>query len=258
MNHKNAVNACKRSKIAYMDPKRIKTIFKQSKFYDGAKTTKHDAQAFLYKADNKVYVTYRGTMDLMDTRDILDIRHQKFMHSIVHKGFYSQFFSIEEQITQDIKDISESYLVNELVFSGHSLGGSCALIASPFYKHLFKDRFRISTFTFGTVTVGNSDFVKMFDMHVDDYLRIENKNDIIPMIPVHNSFHHVTKGIVIDDQGCITKTSATKPRDYQKILKYILEKKDWDEIVKDHSCDVYKKNLLLSAKKSAAFWDDIL
>ena len=130
-----ALKSCKHSRIAYYDNKTIHRIYKNSIFYDGCSKGKHDAQGFLYYDANKIHVTFRGTMDPMDAKDIIDIRHEKmFSPSIrVHKGFHNQFFAIEEEITQDIRSIASSYKVDEIIFAGHSLGGAIALLASPYY-----------------------------------------------------------------------------------------------------------------------------
>jgi hypothetical protein len=251
---KDAILSCKRSKDAYLDHKAITKHYKHAKFYEGRK---HDAQGFLFYDKQRIYVTYRGTMDLMDTKDIIDIRHQSiFSHNIkVHKGFHSQFFAIEEDITSDIKDIIKSYPVKELVFAGHSMGGSCAVISSPYYATLLKNKYSIKTFTFGTVSIGNKDFVKWFTDNVNEHYRIENKNDLIPYIPVHQSFCHIPNGIIIDDNGNITQRSETLTLSYKDLLFTLInEKENITKFHIDHSCDKYQSNLMLSWKKNPSFW----
>ena len=252
----DVLRACKRSKAAYADGPTIKKQYKHSIFYDGCSKQQHDAQGFLYRDRNKIYVTFRGTMDVMDTRDVIDIRHEKLFspHIKVHKGFHSQFFSIEEDITRDIKDIASSYKIEEIVFAGHSLGGSCALISSPYYAELFKNKYTIKTYTFGTVSVGNQNFVQWFQNNVSEHYRVENEEDVVPHIPVHNTFMHVPNGIILNHQGNIKRESQTCSSSYFTVLSKVLEKATWDQLYSDHSCEAYENNLLSSRKHHRDFW----
>lgn len=243
------IRSCRRSKLAYTDNINIRNLFKNSKFYNG---NKHDAQAFLHYSNNKIYTTFRGTMGINDWKDVIDIRHEKmFANNIkVHKGLHSQFFSIEEQITDDINAINKSYQVDELVFEGHSSAGSLALLASPFYDIMFNKntfnnkKFKIKTFTFGSVSAGNYDFVKLFMNHVDEYYRIENYKDIVPRIPIHESFYHIPNPIILYDDGHISKKNELEFMNYKDILFIILKEGDVAQLKLDHSCDVYQKNIL--------------
>jgi hypothetical protein len=192
-------------------------------------------------------------MDLMDTKDVIDIRHQTLSspQCKVHKGFHSQFFSIENFITQDIKDIITSYKIDEISFSGHSLGGALAIIASPFYGEMVKkqmklDNIRISTYSFGTVSVGNLHFLKWFLENVTDHYRIENKKDIIPFVPVHPTFVHLPNRYVFKDNG-IVETSVSSQVQSSQLLRFLINKDLWtnglNSIFKDHACESYVSNI---------------
>jgi len=254
------LQTCKRSKIAYHDSSFIKRVYKGSIFYDGCHKQKNDAQGFLQFDKNKIYVTYRGTMNFMDTKDVIDIRHEKFIspNIKVHKGFHSQFFSIEEDITRDIKDIVTSYKVDEIIFGGHSLAGSIALISSPYYGHLFNKKYKISTYTFGSVSVGNKEFINWFLKYVDSHYRIEHKDDIVPMIPIHKTFQHVPNGITICNNGSVKYHCDTSSMSYTKLLsKLLVNKPTWEQLFNDHSCDTYHKTLMVSHKLHNDFWNMI-
>lgn len=249
--------SCKKSKIAYGDSSLIKKVYRNSIFYDGCQKNKHhDAQGFLYQDKNRLYITFRGTMDFMDTKDVIDIRHENLFspHIKVHKGFHSQFFSIEEDITRDIKDISASYKIDELVFTGHSLGGSIALISSPYYAEQFKNKFKIKTYTFGTVSVGNKEFVDWFKQNVDEYYRIENEDDLVPHIPIHSTFHHIPNAIIVSKSGKLKFDGDSKSPGYTHILSKLMAKPTWEQIYDDHSCESYISNLMLSKRINRNFW----
>ena len=256
---RDILHNCKRSHIAYFQPSKIAKVFKDSKFYNGCK---HDAQGYLYYKQNAIYIAFRGTMDLMDTRDIIDIRHQSLSSPFVkvHKGFHSQFFSIEQQITKDIADILQSYKVNQIVFTGHSLGGALAFIAAPFYAELLKKQKKKKDITFnavsfGSVSVGNVQFLKWFLDNVDSHYRIENIKDIIPFVPVHPSFVHLPNRILLDSNGIVSTSNNDTQVYSSKLLQAICDQSTWSNgissVFKDHACESYIDNLRAALKSSS-------
>lgn len=242
------VHSCMRSKIAYMDHSKISSIFRKPRFYDGS-LNKRDAQGYLIYNNRRIYVTYRGTCTPYDMIDNMDIRRKRiFGNIIVHQGYYEQFMSIEEDITNDIREISEEYPVSELIFAGHSLGSHNATICSAYYGDLFKNRYKITCHTFGSTPVGNSDFVNWFTSNVDENVRVETEEDIVPYIPIHSDFHHVPNGIKINQSGKILYEYQIKPYSYIEILQRIIEKDGWQKINNDHSCENYINSLFAISK----------
>lgn len=262
--------SCMRSKLAYLSPSELRASMKTKKtwdctsakcnpllkrdvdnmfdtivhdpiFYDGLQTSKKkDAQGFTIWNDKTIYVSYRGTCDIMDVFDNIDIRPTRIYKNIkVHKGFFDQFSSIEEAITRDIKRISKEYPIERIVFTGHSLGGSLSSIASPYYGQMFKDRFKIVAHTLGTAPCGNIDFINWFSSNVDENVRLEAEGDIVPYIPVHDNFYHVPNGILMKRDGTIVEQYDIKPYSYIKILSMLMRKEGWEQINADHSCENY-------------------
>ena len=138
-------------------------------FYDGNhnEENKRDSQGYLLWKNNTIYVSFRGTYNFNDIYDVINIRPKKFIkNAYVHTGFAEQFMSIEHKITNDIKSISKSFPIERLVFTGHSMGGSIAAIASAYYGTLF-DNLYITGQLFGTPLTGNTEFVKWFTNSVD-------------------------------------------------------------------------------------------
>lgn len=246
MNLKNLISSCRRSKAAYDEHHTVNRLHGHIKTYDGTYKKKRDAQGFLYYPGKKtIYVTYRGTVNMSDIFDNIDIRHQSFFDSQikVHKGFYEQFFSIEEDITKDIKDIVGSKDISHIVFSGHSLGGALAILSSPYYGKMFNRQYNIITHTFGTVPVGNGPFVNWFINYVDHNVRVENENDIVPTIPIHDKFYHVPNGILLKADGTFETDYETKLYSYIDLLRMVMHKETWENINNEHSCDLYISNL---------------
>jgi predicted lipase len=223
---------------------RIDKIQHKPLFYDGSSNSTRDAQGYIIWDDKRLFVTYRGTCCTKDILDNIDIRRKKiFKNIIVHQGYYEQFMSIEEDITRDIKLISDNFNIQELVFGGHSLASAISNISSPYYGQMFKNRFKITSHTCGGAAVGNIDFINWFCSNVDENIRIETEGDIVPYIPFHNDFYHVPNGIKISKTGEMQTQYEIKPYSYLKLLSILLNKQKWHEIYEDHSCENYISSL---------------
>jgi hypothetical protein len=79
------------------------------------------------------------------------------------------------------------------------MGGAIATIAAPYYSTVFNGKKHISCYTFGTTMVGNDNFVDWFTKNVNSNYRIQAESDIIPLIPIHESYTHVPNNITISE-----------------------------------------------------------
>jgi hypothetical protein len=205
----------------------LQTVYDKPIFYDGNSNIekKRDSQGYAIWKDNTVYFSFRGTRDITDITDVIDIRSKDLGNNIiVHTGFYEQFMAIENQITQDTINLINSYPIERLIFAGHSMGGSIATIASLFYARKFNDK-HITCHTFGSPRTGNKTFADSFIELVDESRRVEVEEDIIPMLPINKRFIHVPNRILI--RGDSNMDLFTK-------IKYVAE---------NHSCENYIEKL---------------
>ena len=129
---------------------------------------------------------------------------------LVQEGYLDAFKAVEKETFNLIKDEiqrikSEGNEINLLYFSGHSLGGAMAEIATHYlltrknhhlesYPYL-KEIERISLITFGAPKIGNSEFVKRMyeDISVSDNIRVVYGIDEVPFFPpeiLNYSFRH--------------------------------------------------------------------
>ncbi len=217
------VFSCLRSRISYESQDKIKLIFKDKKstimphkidpilntiidepiFYDGNNNNikKRDSQGYAIWKENTIYFSFRGTSEVKDITDVVDIRSKNLGNNIiVHTGFYEQFMAIENQITQDCTNLLNSYPIERIIFAGHSMGGSIATIASLFYARKFNDK-HVTCHTFGTPKTGNIGFVEAFKEYVDESKRVEVEEDIIPTLPINKIFLHVPDRILIKSKN---------------------------------------------------------
>lgn len=166
--------AAVRSKMSYLEPSEIPF---ETEFI----SSPEDAQVYVWKIDDTIYVTFRGTSSIKDVIKDLNIKRTRICGKIkVHKGFYTQFKSVQIKLTKLLMKMTTD--VKRIVFSGHSLGGALAQIAAAYYGDVFEELF-IACYTFGSPRVGNSHFVEWFTKSVDDHVRIAHDRDPIPMIP---------------------------------------------------------------------------
>jgi hypothetical protein len=236
--------SCKKCRIAYEDPNIIKSKYSNVRIYN--------RKAFLTYNKN-LYLTFCGTKDVQDIIDNIDIRHRTIIHDNikVHKGFHDQFFSIEDQITEDIKTILSDNNIKDIIISGHSAGGMNAQIAAPYYGELLKRN--VTCITYGTVTCGNKGFIDWFTKNIKKNYRFETEGDILPYIPVYSNFHHVPNGIRLLKNGLIETEYDIKPYSYLELLQIILDKEKLINIYDDHSCDNYYNHLINLDKNNSIF-----
>lgn len=262
-----------RSKISYQDPKSITDVFTlkselcslntcnpqiQSKVssivesiiappihYDGHNNEKNkrDAQGFVIWKNNTIYVTFRGTSDACDLLDVLDIRPKKLMNDIyVHTGFAQQFMSLESKLTVDIKDIIASHPIERIVFAGHSMGGAIAIIAAAYYGNLFATT-HITCHTFGCPSVGNDAFVKWYAHNVDESIRLEIEEDLIPLISI-NDFKHIPGGVRLKRGGQVESDYHVRYMSYGDIARALIDNGNVMDFFDHHTCDQHINRLL--------------
>lgn len=155
-----------------------------------------------------IIVSLRGTRSLFDTITDTKIEMSPYVggrfslpfcgpQCKVHLGFYLMFESTLARIDRILStelDFEENY---EVIFMGHSMGGSVALLLALHYYDLGWDQ--ITVVTMGQPLTGNRHFTRWVDMVMgsanklihDSYsrkfLRIIHKNDIVPTIPKSTS-----------------------------------------------------------------------
>lgn len=194
-----------------------------------------DTQLYiLKKEEDTLYVVFRGTSSIKDVLVDLKISRVRMRKNIkVHSGFYNQFKSVELEIT---KRLIKEENIKKIFFTGHSLGGALAQIAAAYYSDIF-DFAHVVCHTFGSPRVGNRYFVEWFSQNVDEYVRVINKKDPVPMIPSFHYWNHTPNCMVLYGDGKIKKDQKDIPW-YKRIYKLVSNSN-----VHEHDCDEYIKRL---------------
>ena len=111
----------------------------------------------------------------------------------VHTGFYQSFNTlIHAGLGHQIEQAVEQYPGAQVHCTGHSLGGSMAVLAALWTHSLFPT-LRVSMYTFGQPRVGLAPFAKYLMRTGIEHFRVVQDKDVIPhMPPTTVGFRHST------------------------------------------------------------------
>ena len=143
-----------------------------------------DTQGFVCRQNMEgskgvAYLVYRGTESIQDALDDCNafLTREPFegtddQNSRVHSGFYSQFRDADEQVRSLLNQVSGQ----QLIITGHSLGGALAVLATRFYAFNSSG----ACYTFGAPAVGNPEFQQPIKTPI---YRIVNEVDPVARVP---------------------------------------------------------------------------
>lgn len=147
-----------------------------------------------YTIKNNNEIFFYGTIDDDDMKSNLNI----IPHKGYHRGYLNQWNFTKEKIIEEVKKLG-----NEVIISGHSLGGGIARVAVAELADIFKEKNFILK-TYGAprsytldhkMKIEQSNIIK-----VEEYI---NRGDLIPRIPPFFPFlwiyganrkHRIVKG----------------------------------------------------------------
>ncbi|KAG2037862.1 Alpha/Beta hydrolase protein [Suillus americanus] len=169
---------------------------------------------------NTVVVTHEGTDPAKILADLTDAdaltRHldPTLFPSVnsnieVHSGFANEHALTASIILKEVKSLISQYNAKSVTLIGHSLGAALAEIECVFMALNLPSSIAIKGVTFGTPRVGNPAWAALFDSLVPDFQRINNKKDIVPIVPgrgmgfshVHGEVHIVSEGDAVQCPG---------------------------------------------------------
>eukprot|EP00924_Labyrinthula_sp_SR-Ha-C_P001338 snap_masked-scaffold_44-processed-gene-0.25-mRNA-1 protein AED:1.00 eAED:1.00 QI:0/0/0/0/1/1/2/0/283 len=151
-------------------------------------------------AENKIVASFRNTQGLAQMIKNLDIIHTTPGYCSgcgVADSFYDAWLEVGEGVLSAIESLSDQYGTNDILLTGHSLGGAMAAHAAGFLWDRFGSRFNIVGYTFGAPRVGDVEFSEWFRERFPDWFRVVNYNDPVPnLIPnLGDEFVHAPQEI---------------------------------------------------------------
>lgn len=127
----------------------------------------------------------------------------------VHSGFANEHALTASIILKEVKSLISQYSARSVTLVGHSLGGALAEIDCVFMALNLPSSIAIKGVTYGTPRVGNTAWATLFDSLISDFQRINNKKDIVPIVPwrfmgfshVHGEVHILSDGNTVQCPG---------------------------------------------------------
>lgn len=172
-------------------------ILSEKSYYD--KTVEVDSNSFLFSKFGKYkIIAFTGSekelKDWMNDFEVVKVKREGA--GKIHNGFADSYGKIRKYITNYINKS------DKVIFTGHSLGGSLACLASFFFK---KEGYDVTCVSFGQPRVGDNDFKTAFNKLGVKMYRFVHGYDIVPTIP-RVFYQHVGNlipifgGKVLDEQ----------------------------------------------------------
>lgn len=205
--------------------------FKMISFMDIAE---HDTQCYIFKRRNRLLVAFRGTQEIGDF--ITDLKFGKTRFTVqcsegkIHRGFNQAYKDVQVRLHELLHRYSP--YIDEMIFTGHSLGGALATIAAYDFKLTNGNKIKCRCITLGSPRVGDRAFTKHFDSIIDESTRVVNNGDPIPQFPTKWSlqYNHVAGKLCVGKMPWKAMFRAMLKLRCHNLLEY-------------HKCDNYLKNI---------------
>jgi predicted lipase len=138
---------------------------------------------------NSIFISFRGSSNILNWIDNIQISkiypYPEFQNIGVEKGFYKAYKYLDNDIYNNIINLSAKYNTINLIITGHSLGAAIAtLLSFDIINSKLYDKYNIvSLITFGSPRVGNQEFVNLFNQYDINSKRITHYYDVVPHVP---------------------------------------------------------------------------
>lgn len=150
--------------------KRCQKVYsKNSKDLDGEyfESPQTDCQGSVSLDGSRIIVCFRGSDSLADWKANFNTSLNNFPYNSDkkrHVGFLAQWLSVKSMVVKAIDSIVAGGNIDDIVFTGHSLGGGLSTIcASNLYEHCKEMNLNVEVVTFGSPRCGNEYFKEDFE-----------------------------------------------------------------------------------------------
>ncbi len=152
----------------------------------------HDTHGYIgYHAGQKaIYVAFRGSESFENWLSDLDAvltTYPKCSGCEVHKGFYTAEQAVIKQVSTEVHRLLSLYPSYQVLVTGHSLGASLSTLTA-----IDLNIPTVRLFNYGSPRVGNTAFANYYETIVKDRNRVTHHKDIVPHVPMHERFTHIS------------------------------------------------------------------
>ena len=148
---------------------------------------------------NSLFVSFRGSENIQNWIDNIHIgfvypytSYNETWNNIgIEKGFYNVYQYIKDDILKKINELSYKYKTNQIITTGHSLGGISTIFSFEI-SNFYPDFVINHDITFGSPRIGNKEFTNMFKLSNIPSYRITHYYDMVPHLPQELlNYHHI-------------------------------------------------------------------
>eukprot|EP00924_Labyrinthula_sp_SR-Ha-C_P015664 augustus_masked-scaffold_4-processed-gene-6.54-mRNA-1 protein AED:0.31 eAED:0.32 QI:0/-1/0/1/-1/1/1/0/264 len=135
--------------------------------------------------DNKIVASFRNTQGFWQLVDLINIglvSTSYCQRCRVAESFLDAWVEVREGTLKAIESLSDKYGTDDILITGHSLGGAMGHHCAAELLENFGDRFNIIGYTFGAPRVGNQIFANWFYENFPNWFRVVNYYDPVPNI----------------------------------------------------------------------------
>lgn len=163
---------------------------------------KNSAQAALVEHQDYLCMVFRGTNELADWLDNINVFRTNVLFGEFHRGFWKSVEDVWDVLFPRYQELRNDNK-RPLFFTGHSLGGAMATIAAARFVH--EDRPFTSVYTFGQPRVMDRATARIYNSEVRKrHHRFQNNEDIVTRVPARLAgYSHVGDCLYIDSDGSI-------------------------------------------------------
>jgi len=133
------------------------------------------------KKEKVLFISFPGIRSNYDKLNCLNFKliYNIYLNSNIHRGFSNIFYKFKDEfdllINININDI------NEIVFSGHSLGGAVAKIFALYCKLHYN--FNVFCYTFACPLIGDESFSKILNNNLNNIFTLCCEKDFLIRLP---------------------------------------------------------------------------
>jgi predicted lipase len=139
-------------------------------------------------------VAFTGTLNSQDWEDSL--LKSDLNELDMHAGYFNRVYNVKDYLEKKLNDLRKKYDFQDVLFTGHSMGGTEATIATVLLKHAFPETF-FHVITFGQSKPGGYQFRKYAEQSIAFHRRIVNCGDPASGMPRSDEYTHVDDGVTL-------------------------------------------------------------
>ena len=170
-----------------------------SKFMSVFGVDKNSAQGALIVHEDFLCMAFRGTNELADWIDNINVFSTKELFGEFHRGFWNSIEDVWKPLNEKFRYLQKQKK-RPLFITGHSLGGAMATIAAA--KFIHEDKPFTSVYTFGQPRALTRETARIFNMECKSrFFRFHNNNDIVTRVPARlMGYSHIGSYLYISEE----------------------------------------------------------